>query len=87
MKNQQKMSAFVLFIICCSICLTLSIRSRNKFETKSNSYYSQTNFKTSLSQKQTDLQSSNELAINYLDRHIIDCTGKNSAINSFRLVT
>lgn len=64
----------------------------NKFkgklsETFSKSYYSQNYFKTEVYQKETNLKNPEDWSINRLDQHVVDCSTRYSAINSFKFET
>jgi hypothetical protein len=92
MKYQQTMSIFLLFVIFCSIS---SILSKKPFKdllekiskgVKNNKSQDKTITTTSIYMRETGSQPSDELAINLLDRHIINCDKRQSAINSFRMV-
>jgi hypothetical protein len=96
MKYQQTMSIFLLLLIFSSISLTLSERKPNKKRSKNQhnsniilktkpSYYPETNFVTTIYSGNTPLQKTDDLAINYLDRHHINCYKDHSAINMFKL--
>ena len=93
-QNSQLMSIFLILIICSASVNTsewdIFKKIKNKLTNSVKTAFRKmkgSNFPTRLYDEQTRWDKNGKGAINYLDRHTIDCSRENSAINSFIMQT